>query len=72
MTGQKPYSDRSQNGLKVYPRAGRVEVEAEITDVAQLVDEILDSLMPPPTFMIITKISVPKFITKRLLLLSQK
>lgn len=42
------------DGLLVYSRAGRVEVTEQKTDVAQLVADIIDSLMPPPSFTIST------------------
>ncbi|GFE71379.1 ATP-binding protein [Chroococcus sp. FPU101] len=56
------------DGLLVYSRAGRVEVAEKMTDVAQLVNDIIDSLMPPSTFTITTQLALLPIITKQLLL----
>ncbi|GFE70588.1 ATP-binding protein [Chroococcus sp. FPU101] len=56
------------DGLLVYSRAGRNETESQMIDVAELVDEILDSLAPPATFNIIVANNLPRIFAKRLLL----
>ena len=56
------------DGLLVYSRAGRLEVAEQMTNVAQLVNDIIDSLMPPATFTITTQLDLPPIVTKQLLL----
>jgi PAS domain S-box-containing protein len=56
------------NGLLGYARVGRTDVQTELVSVAELLAEILDSLMPPSTFEITIAADLPTFPTKRLLL----
>jgi PAS domain S-box-containing protein len=56
------------NGLLGYARVGRTDVQIELVSVAELIAEILDSLMPPSTFEITIAADLPTFPTKRLLL----
>ena len=56
------------DGLLVYSRAGRNETESQTVDVAELLDEILDSLAPPDSFNIIVANNLPSIHAKRLLL----
>lgn len=55
------------DGLLEYSRVGRTEDITESVDVAQLLDEIIDSLVVPDTFVIELN-QMPKLVTKRLLL----
>jgi PAS domain S-box-containing protein len=55
-------------GLLGYARVGRTDVQTELVSVAELLVEILDSLMPPSKFEIIIAPNLPTFPTKRLLL----
>ncbi|GFE68966.1 ATP-binding protein [Chroococcus sp. FPU101] len=55
------------DGLLEYSRVGRTEDITESFDVAQLLDEIIDSLVVPDTFVIELN-QMPKLVTKRLLL----
>ncbi|MBR8832143.1 MAG: Adaptive-response sensory-kinase SasA [Chroococcopsis gigantea SAG 12.99] len=56
------------DGLLSYSRIGRMEVEEESVNVAELLSEILDSIAPPPTFIIEISSPLPTLYTKRLLL----
>lgn len=56
------------DGLLEYSRVGRTEDITESVDVGQLLDEIIDSLVVPDTFVIEVLNQMPKFVTKRLLL----
>jgi PAS domain S-box-containing protein len=56
------------DGLLVYSRVGRTEVETTTFDVGELLAEILDSLAPPPTFTIEVQSSMPTITAKKLLL----
>jgi PAS domain S-box-containing protein len=56
------------DGLLGYARVGRTDVQIELVSVAELLAEILDSLMPPSTFEITIAPNMPTFPTKRLLL----
>jgi PAS domain S-box-containing protein len=56
------------DGLLGYARVGRTDVPIELVSVAELLAEILDSLMPPSTFEITIAADLPTFPTKRLLL----
>jgi PAS domain S-box-containing protein len=56
------------DGLLGYARVGRTDVQIELVSVAELLAEILDSLMPPSTFEITIAPNLPTFLTKRLLL----
>jgi PAS domain S-box-containing protein len=56
------------DGLLGYARVGRTDVQIELVSVAELLAEILDSLMPPSTFEITIAPNLPTFPTKRLLL----
>ncbi|GFE68505.1 PAS domain S-box protein [Chroococcus sp. FPU101] len=56
------------DGLLVYSRVGRTEVETQSVKVRELLDEIFDSLVIPPTFSIKIESELPTIVTKRLLL----
>jgi PAS domain S-box-containing protein len=56
------------DGLLDYARIGRTDVQIELISVAELIEEILDSLAPPSTFEIFVAPDLPTFHTKRLLL----
>jgi PAS domain S-box-containing protein len=56
------------DGLLVYSRVGRSEAMNQAVDLAELLDEILDSLDPPPTFTIVVPSHLPTINAKRLLL----
>lgn len=56
------------DGLLEYSRVGRTDDISESVDVAQLLDEIIDSLVVPDTFVIEVLNQMPKLVTKRLLL----
>ncbi|MEG3440345.1 PAS domain-containing protein [Pannus brasiliensis CCIBt3594] len=56
------------DGLLAYSRVGRLKVETETTDVARLIEEIVDSLMPPLAFSIELQTPMPVFVTRRALL----
>jgi PAS domain S-box-containing protein len=56
------------DGLLAYSRVGRAETSSVSVDVAELLDEILDSLAPPPTFIIEVPAVLPTLKAKRLLL----
>lgn len=55
-------------GLLKYSRVGREELRFEPVDMAVLVEEVLDSLSPPPGFEIQLSPNLPTLQTKRLLL----
>ena len=54
------------NGLLDYSRAGRLQSELELVDVEELLNLVIDSLAPPPTFTIKIMPEMPTFITERL------
>jgi signal transduction histidine kinase len=56
------------DGLLAYSRVGRTEVPTETVDVGELLEEILDSLSPAPTFTISIQPQMPTISTKKLLL----
>ncbi len=56
------------DGLLHYSRVGRMELEIETVDVAQLLAETIDSLPIPADFEIVTLPPLPTFTTKRILL----
>ncbi|WP_206815949.1 ATP-binding protein [Chroococcus sp. FPU101] len=56
------------NGLLAYSRVGRSEVATEWVNVGELISEILESLMLPPTFTIAVESEMPTLLTKKLLL----
>jgi PAS domain S-box-containing protein len=56
------------DGLLNYSRVGRTEVATETVDVGKLLEEILDSLAPPPTFAIVIQPPMPTLVAKKLLL----
>lgn len=56
------------NGLLEYSRVGRTKMAVEPVNVAELLDEVLDSLVPPPTLMIEVAPNMPTFNTKRVAL----
>ncbi|MGI0494095.1 PAS domain S-box protein [Alkalinema pantanalense CENA528] len=56
------------DGLLRYSRVGRQDLEIEPVDVAELVQEVVDSLAPPPEFKITITSVMPTLRSKRLLL----
>lgn len=56
------------NGLLAYSRVGRSEIPEETIDVGGLIAEVLDSLAPPPTFLIEIKSAMPTIVARRFLL----
>jgi PAS domain S-box-containing protein len=56
------------DGLLDYSRVGRLEVKTETTDVKRLIEEVVDSLMPPLRFSIEVASPLPVFVTRRSLL----
>jgi PAS domain S-box-containing protein len=56
------------DGLLEYSRVGRTEVATVSVDVGELLDEVIDSLAPPPTFTIQVRLPMPTIVAKRLLL----
>jgi signal transduction histidine kinase/CHASE3 domain sensor protein len=54
------------NGLLEYSRVGRVESPVERVSVAMLLDEVIDSIDPPESFVITVGSNMPTLITKRL------
>ncbi len=56
------------DGLLAYSRADRSQTAAEKVDVGELLDEVIDSLAPPPSFSIEVQPGMPQIITKRILL----
>ncbi|NJL87141.1 MAG: GHKL domain-containing protein [Leptolyngbyaceae cyanobacterium SM1_1_3] len=62
---------RMQNlidGLLQYSRAGRAEMPAETIDSGRLLAEVIDSLAPPPEFVISVGACMPTLLTQPLLL----
>lgn len=55
-------------GLLQYSRIGRFRVVAEVTDVGRLLEEAIDSLQPPSSFVFVIAPDLPRLFTKRLLL----
>ncbi len=53
------------NGILQYSRVGRVSMELEEVDIAQLLDEVLDDLAPPPDFKIKIGPGMPTLETAR-------
>jgi len=56
------------NGLLDFSRVGRVESDAETFSVAQVVNEVIDSLSPPATFTLEVVPNLPTLTARRLLL----
>ncbi len=56
-------------GLLAYSRVGRRHIPEEIVNVSALIEEIIDSLSPPPQFEIVSTTEMPTLITKKILLL---
>lgn len=56
------------DGLLVYSRVGRSEINSQKVDVGELLEEILDSLDPPAAFNIVKPDNAPTIYAKRLLL----
>jgi signal transduction histidine kinase len=56
------------NGLLEYSRVGRIHTESSLVNVGVLLQEVIDSLQPPPTFVIDIPPGMPTLRTKRLLL----
>jgi PAS domain S-box-containing protein len=57
------------NGLLEYSRVGRTQAPLSMVNVASLIKEVIESLAPPPTFVIDVEPDMPIFKTKRLPLL---
>src|SRR5919202_16882 len=53
------------NGLLQYSRVGRLRTELELVDVEVLLAEVIDSLAPPPEFMITVMPEMPTLWTER-------
>jgi PAS domain S-box-containing protein len=56
------------NGLLEYSRAGRLETSPETVNVAALLEDIIETLSPPETFVIVVQPDMPTFRARRLLL----
>jgi PAS domain S-box-containing protein len=56
------------NGILEYSRIGKKQVPIETVDVRVLLEEIIDTLAPPPTFIIKIGLEMPIIKTRRLLL----
>jgi signal transduction histidine kinase len=56
------------DGLLEYARAGRTDADIEPVAIAELLEEVIDSLDPPPSFSIEVAANMPTFPAKRLLL----
>jgi PAS domain S-box-containing protein len=56
------------NGLLQYSRIGRTQIPIETVDVGALLEEIVDTLAPPPTFTIEIGLDMPIIRTRRLAL----
>ncbi|MBE9031433.1 PAS domain S-box protein [filamentous cyanobacterium LEGE 11480] len=56
------------NGLLQYSRVGREQIDTETVNVQQLILEVIDSLAPPPTFILQFSQSMPHIAAKRLLM----
>lgn len=56
------------NGILDYSRIGKRQVPIETVDVRVLLEEIIDTLAPPPTFIIKIGLEMPIIKTRRLLL----
>ncbi len=54
------------NGLLQYSRIGRTQIPLETVDVGALLEEIIDTLAPPPTFTIEIGLNMPIIKTRRL------
>ncbi|MCU0543447.1 MAG: PAS domain S-box protein [Oscillatoriaceae cyanobacterium Prado104] len=53
-------------GLLQYSRVGRIQVASETVQVEKLLAEIIDSLAPPPEFVVEVAPGMPTFVTERL------
>ena len=56
------------NGLLKYSRIGRLNIPIETVDVQVLLEEIIDTLAPPPTFTVTIGLEMPIIKTRRLAL----
>lgn len=56
------------NGLLKYSRIGRLNVPVETVNVQELLEEIIDTLAPPPTFTVTIGVEMPIIKTRRLAL----
>jgi signal transduction histidine kinase len=54
------------NGLLEYARIGRMQISLEMVDVGALLAEIIDTLAPPPTFIIEIGLDMPMIKTRRM------
>jgi signal transduction histidine kinase len=68
LRGRVHRMDALLDGLLAYSRVGRQSVPTEMTDVGQLLSEVIASLAPPAGFIIKISSSMPTFVTKRMLL----
>ncbi|MEB3230593.1 MAG: PAS domain S-box protein, partial [Leptolyngbyaceae bacterium] len=56
--------ERLIDGLLAYSRVGRRDRLIESVDVGQLLDEVIDSLAPPPSFKLVVSSALPVFDTQ--------
>ncbi|MCX7593856.1 MAG: PAS domain S-box protein [Fischerella sp.] len=56
------------DGLLEYSRVGRIQTPVSVVNVGELLQEVIESLAPPPTFSIDIQPGMPTLKTKRLLL----
>jgi signal transduction histidine kinase len=56
------------DGLLNYSRVGRAKMATEVVEVSELLAEVIDSLNPPPQFVIKIASPMPTLLTKRLFL----
>lgn len=83
LEGKLPYENQQQfnllrkrvyrmealiNGLLAYSRVGRTDAVIETVHVQALLDDVIDSIAPPPTFKIAIAPNMPILTTKRMLL----
>lgn len=54
------------NGLLEYSRIGRIQTPVSVVNVGELLQEVIESLAPPPTFTIDIQPGMPTLKTKRL------
>lgn len=66
LRGRVERLDSLIDGLLQYSRAGRVKVEPEWVDVGELLNQVIDTLTPPPEFTIVISPGMPNLLTERL------
>lgn len=54
------------NGILQYSRVGRLQVELSLVDLEVLLADVIDSLAPPPEFVVKVMPGMPKLMTERL------